>query len=129
MVTPGKNHASFQTVTPTEIAARTVRTLRRTVPPALPGIFFLSGGQTEEQASRNLSEMNKFDGRPWAMSFSYGRALQHTCITTWNGKEENVEEAQKQLMIRAKANSEASQGKYKWGEDNGESLFIADYVY
>merc|ERR1719428_1546971 len=78
--------------------------------------MFLSGGTSEEEASANLNAMNVLDARkPWRISFSYGRALQATCLKTWGGKKENKEAAQKILLERAKANSEAQLGKYKGG--------------
>merc|ERR1712241_179569 len=104
------------------VAAYTVRTLLRTVPPAMPGIFFLSGEtaldeDNEETATINLMTMNKeFKGKmPWHLSFSYGKALQKTCIVTWMGKEENKEAAQKALKARANANSDAVLGLYEHG--------------
>jgi len=104
------------------VAAMTVRSLLRTVPPALPGIFFLSGEtaldeDNEEVATINLSTMNSsFKGKlPWHLSFSYGKALQKTCIVTWMGKDANVGAAQKALKSRAKANTEAVFGTYKAG--------------
>ena len=104
------------------IAALTCQTLLCTVPPAMPGIFFLSGESAknednEEEATVNLSTMNSlFSGKlPWHLSFSYGKALQRTCIVTWLGKAENKAAAQKALKARAKANSEACFGKYKAG--------------
>jgi len=104
------------------IATLTVQTLLRTVPPAMPGIFFLSGEtaldeDNEEEATINLSTMNKLfkDKMPWHLSFSYGKALQKTCIVTWLGKPENKEAAQKALKARAGANSAAVMGKYEPG--------------
>lgn len=104
------------------IAQLTVQTLMRTVPPALPGIFFLSGEtaldeDNEEVATINLSTMNElFKGKmPWHLSFSYGKALQKTCIVSWLGKEENKEEAQKALKARANANYDAVMGRYTPG--------------
>merc|ERR1712107_861066 len=104
------------------IAQLTVQTLMRTVPPALPGIFFLSGEtaldeDNEEVATINLSTMNKLfkSKMPWHLSFSYGKALQKTCIVTWLGKEENKESAQKALKARSNANSDAVFGKYVAG--------------
>merc|ERR1712235_46129 len=88
MVTPG---ASCKTkASPQEIALATVTALRRTVPPAMPGVVFLSGGQTEIEATSNLNEMNKLpqELRPWKLSFSYGRALQASVLKSWNGKAE-----------------------------------------
>ena len=72
----------------------------------------MSGGQSEEEASLNLNEMNKITElpHPWSVSFSYGRALQNTAVNTWAGKKENVEAAQKALLARAKAHSEATLG-------------------
>jgi len=118
--------------TPHEIASYTVRTLKRTIPSAIPGIMFLSGGQTEEEATINLDAINKIEGKPWQLSFSYGRALQNSCIKTWSGKEENVQKAQEVLINRAKANSEAQLGKYAGGAGGGaasQSLFEKNYVY
>jgi len=101
------------------IATLTVQALLRTVPPAMPGIFFLSGEtaldeDNEEVATINLSTMNQlFKAKmPWHLSFSYGKALQKTCIVTWLGKEENKEAAQKALKARANANYDAVFGKY-----------------
>merc|ERR1712176_493591 len=106
---------------PEEIATLTCQTLLRTVPAAMPGIFFLSGDtpldvDNEETATINLSKMNElFPKLPWHLSFSYGKALQKTCIVTWLGKEENVGKAQTALKNRAAANSQAVLGKYKAG--------------
>jgi len=104
------------------VATLTVQALLRTVPPALPGIFFLSGEtaldeDNEEVATINLNMMNKLykDKMPWHLSFSYGKALQKTCIVTWLGKEENKAAAQKALKARANANFDAVMGKYTPG--------------
>merc|ERR1712003_24984 len=104
------------------VAKMTVQALLRTVPPAVPGIFFLSGEtaldeDNEEVATINLSTMNKLykEKMPWHLSFSYGKALQKTCIVTWLGKAENVEAAQKALKARANANFDAVMGKYVAG--------------
>merc|ERR1712050_418314 len=101
------------------IAELTVRALMRTVPPALPGIFFLSGEtaldeDNEEVATINLNAMNKLykEKMPWHLSFSYGKALQKTCIVTWLGKAENKDAAQKALKARSNANFDAVMGKY-----------------
>ena len=100
--------------TPAEIGLATVRVLQHTVPPAVPGITFLSGGMSEEQASLSLNAINNAPGpKPWRLTFSYGRALQQSCLKAWLGKTENVGAAQAALMVRAKANSEASLGTYK----------------
>merc|ERR1712151_560711 len=114
-----KNGLAGPKATAETIATLTCESLLRTVPPAMPGIFFLSGEtalneDNEEEASINLSTMNKlFQGKlPWHLSFSYGKALQKTCIVTWIGKEENKAAAQKALKARANANSDATYGKY-----------------
>merc|ERR1712232_1355314 len=114
-----KNGIQGPKASASDIAAYTVAALRRTVPPALPGIFFLSGEtaldeDNEEVATINLSTMNKeHKGKiPWHLSFSYGKALQKTCIVTWLGKAENKEAAQKALRARANANAEAMKGVY-----------------
>merc|ERR1712190_478970 len=104
-----------------DIATLTVQTLLRTVPAAMLGIFFLSGEtaldeDNEEAATINLSAMNEmYPKLPWSVSFSYGKALQKTCIVKWMGKDANVPTAQEALLARAKANSEATQGKYVAG--------------
>jgi len=105
-----------------QIAELTCTALLRTVPPALPGIFFLSGEtplnqDNEEVATINLSTMNKlFKGKlPWHLSFSYGKALQKTCIVTWLGMDANKAAAQKALKNRAQANYDAVMGTYKPG--------------
>jgi len=116
--------------TPEQVGHFTVRTLQRTVPPALVGVVFLSGGQSEEEASVNLSAINAHPGRkPWALTFSYGRALQASTIKAWAGKQENVQTAQQVLLQRAKANSLAAQGKYAGSGSTGESLHVKNYVY
>jgi fructose-bisphosphate aldolase class I len=95
-----------------EAAEATIRVLKRTVPSAVPGIVFLSGGQTPTQATENLSAMNAIGGFPWQLSFSYGRALQEDTLKAWVGKAENVSEAQKVFYQRAKLNSLARFGEY-----------------
>lgn len=97
---------------PEEIAEATVRTLLRAVPAAVPGIVFLSGGQTAEQATENLNAMNAMGKFPWELSFSYGRALQAPALKAWSGKADNVPEAQKVYHHRAKMNGAARLGKY-----------------
>ena len=101
------------------VAEATCTTLRRTVPAAMPGIFFLSGEtaldeDNEETATINLNAMHaqKAMSLPWHLSFSYGKALQKTAIVTWMGKDENVAAAQAALVARSKANSEATKGEY-----------------
>merc|ERR1719453_645540 len=117
-----KNGLGGPRASPEEIATLTCQTLLRTVPPAMPGIFFLSGDtpldvDNEESATINLSKMNElYAGKlPWALSFSYGKALQKTCIVTWMGKAENKAAAQQALKNRCAANSQAVLGKYQAG--------------
>lgn len=110
MVAPGSDSPK---VAAEVIAEYTVTALRRTVPPAVPGVVFLSGGQSEEEATVNLNAMNKLEVlKPWTLSFSFGRALQQSTLKTWCGKKENVRKAQEVFLARCKANSEASLGKY-----------------
>ncbi|KAM1552883.1 hypothetical protein PS1_005675 [Malus domestica] len=130
MVTPGSDSPK---VTPEVIAECTVTALRRTVPAAVPGIVFLSGGQSEEEATLNLDAMNRLDVlKPWTLSFSFGRALQASTLKTWGGKKENVAKAQATFLKRCKANSDATLGKYSGGSAGGlasESLFVKGYKY
>ncbi|KAH7293150.1 hypothetical protein KP509_28G014000 [Ceratopteris richardii] len=130
MVTPGSGAAK---ASPTEIAFYTVRSLKRSVPPAVPTICFLSGGQSEEEATLNLDAMNKMDScKPWSLTFSFGRALQQSTLKAWAGKSENVEAAQKAFAERCKANSEATLGKYQGGgasADSMQSLHVKNYTY
>ena len=96
-----------------EVAERTVRCLRRTVPAALPGIVLLSGGQTRQAATAHLNAMNAGSGpHPWKLSFSYGRALQDLALERWHGTEDNAAAAQEALMTRARANSAACLGAF-----------------
>lgn len=95
-----------------EVAERTVRTLKRTVPAAVAGIAFLSGGQSDEVATAHLNAMNKLGGNPWPLSFSYGRALQQPAIKTWKGSAANVAAAQAALAHRARMNGLAALGRY-----------------
>jgi len=132
MVTPGHESAEYKTTTPEQIGKATVTALQRTVPPALPGVTFLSGGQSEEEASVNLNAINAYPGKkPWSLTFSFGRALQSSCIATWKGDKANVAAAQEAFLTRAKANSEAQLGKYKSTSKNaeGKDLFEANYKY
>jgi len=96
-----------------EVAEATIRTLKRTVPAAVPGIVFLSGGQSPSQATMHLSAMNAIGGFPWQLSFSYGRALQEETLKAWKGDPANVPAAQKVFHWRAKLNSLARFGQYK----------------
>jgi fructose-bisphosphate aldolase class I len=131
MVTPGSDSPK---VAPEVVAEHTVRALQRTVPAAVPAVVFLSGGQSEEEASVNLNAINQVKGKkPWTLSFSFGRALQQSTLKAWSGKEENVKAAQDALLTRAKANSEATLGTYKGtsklGDGASESLHVKDYKY
>ena len=97
-----------------QVADATVQCLKRTVPAAVPGIVFLSGGQSNELATAHLNAMNaKGEALPWPLSFSYGRALQAPALKAWKGQPANVPAAQKALFNRAKLNSAASLGRYK----------------
>src|SRR5829696_2208274 len=96
-----------------EVARATVECLLRSVPAAVPGIVFLSGGQTDLQATQHLNAMNRmYDGLPWQLSFSYARALQQKPMEIWVGEEGNVEEAQRVFRHRARMNSAARDGSY-----------------
>ena len=97
----------------TEVAGATLRCLRRTVPPAVPGIVFLSGGQSDESATLHLHAMNARDERaPWQLSFSYGRALQSAAMTAWKGNPDNVPAGQKAFRLRARCTGAARDGRY-----------------
>jgi len=110
MVVPAKDCP--KQATPEEIAEATLGLFKKVLPKELVGQAFLSGGQSEEEATANLDAINKKGPLPWKMSFSYGRALQNTALKTWNGKAENVPAAQKAFLHRAKMNSLATLGKY-----------------
>jgi fructose-bisphosphate aldolase class I len=97
---------------PEEVAEATLRVLKRHVPSAVPGIAFLSGGQSSEEATLHLSLMNKAGPLPWSLTFSYGRALQDDALKTWAGQAANFAAAQKQMAKRAKLNSLATAGSY-----------------
>jgi fructose-bisphosphate aldolase, class I len=113
-----------------EIALATVTALQRTVPPAVPGITFLSGGQSESEATANLNAINNVPGsKPWKLSFSYGRALQQSVLKSWKGNDSNIKEAQENLIKLAKANSDACRGKSNLSGFSKESTFEANYKY
>ena len=131
MVTPGAQ--SGESADPATVASHTLRCLKRVVPPAVPGIMFLSGGQSEIEATVNLNAMN-LQPNPWHISFSYARALQNTTLKTYAGKDENVVAAQAKLLIRAMANSKAQKGLYDPAtadEDAtaAEGMYVKDYAY
>jgi fructose-bisphosphate aldolase class I len=111
MVIAGKKSANQASVQ--EVAEKTVRVLKNCVPGAVPGIAFLSGGQSDEQATAHLDAMNKIGNLPWKLTFSYGRALQHAPQTAWKGKTENVAVAQRAFSHRAKMNGLAALGQWK----------------
>ncbi len=95
-----------------EVAERTLRCLRRHVPAAVPGIVFLSGGQSDEDATNRLNLMNRMGPQPWEISFSYGRGLQAAALTTWHGEQDNVAAAQAQYAHRARCTGAARRGEY-----------------
>ena len=97
---------------PKQIAEATSRCLKRYVPAAVPGIVFLSGGQSAEDATENLNAVNMMERHPWKVSFSYGRALQAPVLEAWKGNEDNVAAAQKMLFKRCRLNGLACEGKY-----------------
>ena len=102
-----------------EVARATVECLLRTVPAAVPGIVFLSGGQSDRQATAHLNAMNSlYENLPWELSFSYARALQDLPMKTWKGDPSNVEEAQRAFYHRAKMNSAARSGSYREEMEN-----------
>ena len=111
MVLAGKEQARQAPVA--EVAARTVRVLRRCVPAAVPGIFFLSGGQTPAAATAHLDAINRLGAQPWVLSFSYGRALQDPVLQAWQGQAANTRKAQDALLERARLNSAAREGRYE----------------
>ncbi|MEW6610948.1 MAG: class I fructose-bisphosphate aldolase [Patescibacteria group bacterium] len=110
MVVPGK--LSGQSAKPAEIAAATVSLFKEILPDSLPGEAFLSGGQSEIEATENLNEINKLGPFPWRLTFSYGRALQDSALKTWNGRAENVVAAQQRFLHRARMNSLATVAGY-----------------
>ncbi|NXK91477.1 ALDOC aldolase, partial [Formicarius rufipectus] len=160
MVTPG--HSCPTKYSPEEIAMATVTALRRTVPPAVPGtrpgtwqgpgggcpvspspgaitllstgVTFLSGGQSEEEASINLNAINTCPlVRPWALTFSYGRALQASALSAWRGQRDNASAATEEFVKRAEVNGLAALGKYEGSGDDsgaaGQSLYVANHAY
>jgi fructose-bisphosphate aldolase class I len=110
MVVPGKDHG--RQATPAQVAAETVRVLRRAVPAAVPSINFLSGGQTPVEATANLDAINRTGVQPWLLSFSYGRALQEPSLQAWNGLAANARRSQEALLRRARLNGAACAGRY-----------------
>jgi fructose-bisphosphate aldolase, class I len=111
MVVPGKKSAKRASVE--EVAEKTVRVLKACVPSAVPGIAFLSGGQSDEEATAHLDAINRIGDLPWKVTFSYGRALQAPVQKTWAGKSENVAAAQRAFAHRARMNGLAALGEWK----------------
>ena len=111
MVVAGKKSAKQASVA--EVAEKTVRLLKNCVPAAVPGIAFLSGGQSDEEATAHLDAMNRIGGLPWRLTFSYGRALQAAPQKAWSGKAENVAAGQRAFTHRARMNSLATSGEWK----------------
>jgi len=109
MVVPGQKGPQVQAET---VAEMTIRCLKATVPPAVPGIAFLSGGQSDEAATEHLAVMNKIGGFPWKLTFSYGRALQQAALKAWGGHAENVPAAQRAFTHRARMNGRAATGAW-----------------
>ncbi len=110
MVLPGK--ASPAKAPVSTVAEQTIRCMKNAVPPDVPGIAFLSGGQSEEEATAHLNAMNAKGAHPWTLTFSYARALQNSALHAWMGKGENVQTAQGAFLRRAKLNSAAERGAY-----------------
>ena len=115
MIVPGKKCPKQASIE--EVAEATVRELKRHVPPAVTGIAFLSGGQSDEEATAHLSAINAIGGTPWPITFSYGRALQAAPQAAWGGKPENVAKGQAAFAHRALMNSLASVGKWKKSDE------------
>jgi fructose-bisphosphate aldolase class I len=113
MVTAGKN--SPKQISPAQVAEKTVQLLKAVVPADVPGIAFLSGGQSDRQATEHLSLMNEMGKLPWRLTFSYGRALQAAAMKAWAGKADNVPAAQSAFLLRVRMNSLAASGR--WAPD------------
>ena len=131
MVLPGYDCTTKYT--PEQVAEATVTVFQRTLPVAVPGVTFLSGGQSEIVATTHLNAINSYQAtKPWALTFSYGRALQASVLKAWGGKAENVEAAQRVFLHRARCNGLAALGKYE-GEDAsgsaGQDLHVSKYTY
>jgi fructose-bisphosphate aldolase class I len=130
MTTAGATHGGRQQ--PERVAELTLQTLSRTVPPCVPAVLFLSGGLGEEEASVYLDAINhgaRNRRAPWHLGFSFGRALQHSCLRQWGGTD--LQAGHRALLARAQANGEASRGLYRPGSQPSldGSLFVADYAY
>jgi fructose-bisphosphate aldolase class I len=117
MVVPGKKNP--EQASPEEVAEATIRVLKRCVPAAVPGVAFLSGGQSDVEATANLDAINRLGG-PWALTFSYGRALQAAALRTWAGSQENVRAAQAAFSHRVHMNGLAARGN--WAEKDEKAV-------
>ncbi|OIR58519.1 MAG: fructose-bisphosphate aldolase B [Amphiamblys sp. WSBS2006] len=130
MVCPGQDCKTAYSAE--QIAAATLACLQRTVPPAVPGITFLSGGQSEKAATENLNAINNGEGqKPWRLTFSYARALQGSVLAVWEGKDGNTSAARELFLRRCAETSRASRGLWK-GDDGTaqtENMFTKDYSY
>ncbi len=131
MVLPG--HDCATKFTPEQVAEATVTVFQRTLPVAVPGVTFLSGGQSEVVATTHLNAINAYQSvKPWKLTFSYGRALQASVLQAWKGKPENVKKAQDVFLHRARCNGLAALGKYP-GEDTAsdaaKDLHVSNYSY
>jgi fructose-bisphosphate aldolase class I len=115
MIVPGMKCAKQNSAR--EVAEATVKVLKECVPSAVPGVAFLSGGQSDEDATAHLSAINAIGGLPWPVTFSYGRALQHAPQVAWSGKADNVAKAQAAFAHRALMNSLAALGKWTKGDE------------
>ena len=116
MVIDGKEYSKKSSSE--EIARMTINCFKETVPSEVPGIVFLSGGQSEIEATENLNEINKIEGTPWNLSFSYGRALQASALKAWQGNHENEEACSNAFAHRAKMNSLATKGMWSKEQEN-----------
>ena len=127
MVTPGKDCPDRATAE--QIAEATVTAFQRTIPPAMPGVVFLSGGHSELDATKYLNAINQYSvgHKPWKLSFSFGRALQGSALKAWGGNKDNVAAGQEAFLTRAKSNCLAALGKYE-GEDEAKVADVDLYV-
>lgn len=133
MVMPGADCKRKNEYKAADIARATVEMLSRTLPAAVPGVMFLSGGISEVESSEYLNAINSVQGvsHPWYLGFSYARALQSTCLKAWAGKPESVEAGQRVLLHRAEMNSKATVGTWQREADDktSESLYVKGYTY
>lgn len=128
MIMPGVSSKERKNVTPDRVAVETLRVMKKVVPERVPGIMFLSGGMSEEEATKNLNALNKLANKekvPWSLSFSFGRALQHSAMRIWNGEKSNLEEAMQMAGEVARVNGRAQLGKYDGNHpaSGSESLY------